>query len=45
MKVYDCKTDCSGFLFSEAEEVKESLENIEDHPIDESAWQVDNFPY
>lgn len=44
MKVYHNKSNNNCFCFEESKEVNLSLENVEDHPIDESDWQVDNFP-
>lgn len=41
--MYDYKTDTFGFEFSKSRETNEK-EKGDDHPIDESSWQTDEFP-
>jgi hypothetical protein len=47
--MYDYKTNTFGFEFSKNQEIRENKEkeknDLHEHPIDESSWQTDNFPY
>ena len=44
MFTFDPKINAFGYDCSQTNEQVE-IEKGEDHPIDESSWQVDNYPY
>jgi hypothetical protein len=42
--MYDYKSDTYEFDFPRSREINEKQKS-NDHPIDESSWQTDDFPY